>query len=397
MFVLTTPVFGIYKAHSKSSEAVLTGNIFDRGVDVDSDGLFDYLEVGVETNVSEAGNYWVKVNALFSSDYEYINVENTQLVSLNVGVQVFYIPLNGSTIYTSGLNPAKVSYISLRDEGGNLFGSLYGVPLSREYLYTEFETPAAALTGVIHDQGVDADGNGALDYLQIGVEVNVTKAGNYIIVVNGLPASNGYIDVGFSQLATLEVGVQVVPIPLNGTTIYASGLNPANVSYISLNDEHAYFLGELREIPLSRTYSYTEFEAPVSMKTPSALSCSVSKDTIMQGQSIVVSGTLNVTLSGKTVTLTYRKPDSSAMNRTVTTDSDGSYSDSYTPDATGSWSITASWEGDSTYNGATSSSRSFIVNAVPFIETTLGMAMIGGGIVLIVIVVVVLVLRKRKT
>jgi hypothetical protein len=128
-----------------------------------------------------------------------------------------------------------------------------------------------------------------------------------------------------------------------------------------------------------------------------ALSCSTSKDVITQGQSIVVSGSLNVTLSGKTVTLTYRKPDGSIVNRTVTTGSDGSYSDSYTPDATGSWSITASWTGDYTYKGATSSSQSFIVNAIPFIETPLGMATIGGAIILIVIVAAILVLRRRKT
>jgi len=127
------------------------------------------------------------------------------------------------------------------------------------------------------------------------------------------------------------------------------------------------------------------------------LSCSASKATITQGESIVVSGSLNVTLSGKTVTLTYRKPDGSTINRTITTGSDGSFSDSYTPDTTGSWSVTASWAGDYTYKGATSSSQSFMVNAVPFIETLLGMATIGGAIILIVIIVVVLVLRRRKT
>jgi len=172
------------------------------------------------------------------------------------------------------------------------------------------------------------------------------------------------------------------------------------IYYDTVTGVAAEYQYEEREI--SDSYTTTTKESMILQNSniwniKTALSCSVSKGTITQGESIVVSGSLNVTLSGKTVTLTYRKPDGSIVNRTVTTGSDGSYSDSYTPDATGSWSVTASWEGDSTYNGATSSSRSFMVNAVPFIETPLGMAMIGGGIVLIVVVVVVSVLRKRKT
>jgi len=132
-------------------------------------------------------------------------------------------------------------------------------------------------------------------------------------------------------------------------------------------------------------------------KMMTELSCSVSKDTITQGDSIVISGSLNVTLSGKTVTLTYRKPDGSTFNRTVTTGSDGSYSDSYIPDTAGSWSVTASWTGDSSYNGATSSSRSLTVNSVTFILfTPLGVALTGGIIVLAVIVVVLVLRRKPK-
>jgi hypothetical protein len=130
-------------------------------------------------------------------------------------------------------------------------------------------------------------------------------------------------------------------------------------------------------------------------RAPTELSCSVSKNTITQGDGIVVSGSINVSLSGKTVTLTYKKPDESILNRTVTTGSDGSYSDSYTPDAAGTWSVTASWTGDSTHNGATSSTRSLTVNSVTFILfTPLGMALTG-GIILLAVIVVLLILRRR--
>jgi len=550
--------------------ALLTGVVHDQGVDTDEDGAFNFLEIGVEVNLTEAGNYSVGIGGLRTSDYGYINCYASQLVSLDVGVQVVYLRLDGPTIYASGLNPMNVSYIGLYDEDGKILGELHDTSLSRIYLYTEFDAPGALLTGVIYDRGVDTDEDGTFEYLEIGVEVNVTEAGNYRASVSGLTGSGYGIGIEASESRSLDVGIQVVNISLDGQQIYSSGFNPVSVSKISLNDRYNNLIQELYDIPLSREYFYTEFGAPapitvgvkignwakynvtvtwqstmpgateppqiqemrkiewlkvevqginatimtilmtyhfkngtdqtlapmsgdiatqfltfiipsnlstgdliagtaapingttirnyagmnrtvnylgfstsffgvnmtqimywdkatgilcemlmemstitdsyvtttstsiemietnVGGKTPSALSCSVSKDTITQGESIVVSGSINATLSGKTVTLIYRKPDGSTMNRTAITGSDGSYSDSYTLDATGSWSVTASWEGDSTYNGAASSSQSIVVSSKSFIETPLGIAMTGGGTIIIVVVAVFLVLRKRQ-
>jgi len=549
--------------------AVLTGVIFDQGIDTDGNGFFDFLEVGVEVNVSGVGDYIIEVDGLLTGDYEYIWVSNSQQISLDMGVQVVNTLLDGPTICASGLNPTNISRIILRNSMYTILGELEMIPLSREYMYTEFEGPAVMLTGVIIDQGIDTNEDGIFEYLEIGVEVNVTEAGTYIVEVKGLMTTdNSYIGVGASQSVSLNVGSQVVYVRLNGITIFASGLNPAKVSNVVLYDESRNYIGSLSDAPLSRTYSYTEFGTPVQVtvgvkvsdwakynfnytwqstdpaateppqfqemrkieyakievqsinnttitllmtyhfingtdqtlppmsadmaaqfntlvipgnlsegdiipgtaapingtisrsytganrvvnylgysssffgmnmtqnmywdkttgilcemlmetstltdsyvttismllkmtetnmwKMMTELSCSVSKDTITQGDSIVISGSLNVTLSGKTVTLTYKKPDGSTFNRTITTGSDGSYSDSYTPDVAGSWSVTASWEGDSTYYGANSSTRSLTVNSATFILfTPLGMALTG-GIILLAVIVAVLVLRRR--
>ena len=65
-------------------------------------------------------------------------------------------------------------------------------------------------------------------------------------------------------------------------------------------------------------------------------------------------------LPGKIMALTYTKPNASTLTRIIVTIFDGSYTDAYTPDATGAWSVSASWEVDSLFDGA-SSSKSFIV------------------------------------
>jgi hypothetical protein len=95
-------------------------------------------------------------------------------------------------------------------------------------------------------------------------------------------------------------------------------------------------------------------------KITSTISCSVSQDSLTLGNSLTVSGSISSEISGKTVTLTYTKPDSSTFIRTSTTNP-GDYSDTHTPDADGSWSVTASWDGDSTHDGSSSSLMSFTV------------------------------------
>jgi hypothetical protein len=96
-----------------------------------------------------------------------------------------------------------------------------------------------------------------------------------------------------------------------------------------------------------------------------SLSCSVSSSEVTGEDAVTISGAINPKMSGTTVTLTYTKPDSSTVIRTISTTSKGNYSDAYTPNADGLWSVTASWDGDSTHEGSTSTIQSFTVNRSP--------------------------------
>jgi hypothetical protein len=131
-------------------------------------------------------------------------------------------------------------------------------------------------------------------------------------------------------------------------------------------------------------------------KIVTQLSCSVSQDTIKEGSSILVSGSIDADLPGRVVILTYRKPNGSILNRTVTTDSKGAYSDSYTLEANGPWGVSASWEGDLNHTGAASLLKSIMVTPKPFIETSLGMATIGLAIIIVAMPVVLFLLKRRK-
>lgn len=98
-----------------------------------------------------------------------------------------------------------------------------------------------------------------------------------------------------------------------------------------------------------------------AIKTTSNISCFVNPATVEINQSIRTFGSIKPPIQEAVLTLTYTKPDSSTLTRTVTSGADGSYNYTYKPDDTGSWSVRASWKGDAQYEGAISSDVYFTV------------------------------------
>lgn len=135
----------------------------------------------------------------------------------------------------------------------------------------------ASLTGEVYDEGVDKDGNGKFDLLQIGVEVNVTDPGRYQVYVSDLVGNDSsYCWFGKSQSAHLDQGIQRINVALYGPQIYDQHINPKNVSSISLyaieygpfGEEIEHWLDDQYDLPLSGgsgpegIYLYTEFDSP---------------------------------------------------------------------------------------------------------------------------------------
>lgn len=95
--------------------------------------------------------------------------------------------------------------------------------------------------------------------------------------------------------------------------------------------------------------------------TKTAISCWTDPKNLNLGDNAYVRGGITNPVSGATVTLTYNKPDSTTTTRTVTTAADGTYEDTFAPDLKGAWTVFASWAGDATHVGATSSWTFFTV------------------------------------
>jgi len=109
-------------------------------------------------------------------------------------------------------------------------------------------------------------------------------------------------------------------------------------------------------------------------KVSTTIKCSASTTSVAMGNSLTVSGSITPAVSGATVTLTYTKPDATTLTRTVTSLADGSFSDTYMPDAAGEWSVESSWQGDAGHTGATSTAAAFTITAEGIVSTTISCA-----------------------
>ena len=142
--IISTLMFFLVQVSPVSAQeelANLTGIIYDEGVDTDGDGAFDYLNLGVEVNVTTAATYRVEAGGLYDSSYNSISVLTDNSKYLDVGIHVVYLALNGSNIYASGVNPTWIAGINLYDESDTVLDTVYDLSLSKEYSYTEFQPP----------------------------------------------------------------------------------------------------------------------------------------------------------------------------------------------------------------------------------------------------------------
>jgi len=269
LLIISTLLFFLVQVSPVSAQdeaASLTGTIYDAGVDVDDDGIYDSLDIGIEVNVTTAGTFKIEVSGLLDPSSNLIDVSNQNSTPLDAGIQVVYVSLDGASIYESWLAPVTVSSITLYDESDNSLDSLSDISLSGNYYFLDFGLLPASLTGTIYDEGVDTDGDGVFDYLSLGVEVNVTTAGTYTVDAGGLyEPSDPYNSVSVLTLNStyLDVGIHVVYLALNGTEIHAATVNPTTIASIYLYDEANNTLSELHDLSLPTPYSYAEFQRPI--------------------------------------------------------------------------------------------------------------------------------------
>jgi len=113
----------------------------------------------------------------------------------------------------------------------------------------------------------------------------------------------------------------------------------------------------------------------------SAISITLPTTTIIEGEAVTVTGSLSPQIPGVPVDLTYIKAEDIEEMKTVTSEADGSFTDTHTPEASGSWSVKASWEGNADFEGAASETIHFEV-AEASITPNYTIYIVAGGLLL---------------
>ena len=96
----------------------------------------------------------------------------------------------------------------------------------------------------------------------------------------------------------------------------------------------------------------------------STITCEVPNWQIYSGESLTVSGSIDPSHEGVGVTLKYTDPEDVESDRTVTTQGDGNYVDTVTPNLEGMWTVQASWPGDTDTLASLSPEIRFLVSTI---------------------------------
>jgi hypothetical protein len=258
-------------ARAYTGEATLTGVIYDRGVDADSNGKYDYLEVTIEVNVTEAGDFRVECNSFMNDSGFYLNSYGYNYSYLDIGLRNVTMFFYGPTFNRASFDPKNISQISLfLDYGSPALETIDDVSLSRIYNYTEFDI-GAFFTKEVSDSGIDKDGDGLFDILQIGVQINVTDPGEYSVspyalIDNTDPLNTTYYYEYQSVHENFSADLHTVLFNYSGPGIAMAQINVTTIESVSLSslDSKVTYaqVDQLYNVPLSKTYNYTMFDAP---------------------------------------------------------------------------------------------------------------------------------------
>ena len=124
---------------------------------------------------------------------------------------------------------------------------------------------------------------------------------------------------------------------------------------------------------------------------PSIVSYSISPPLITEGDSVFVSGVVDIAVLGNTLIFAIEKPDGLIWYRTVITNSDGSFVDSFVPDLVGNWTLTVLGNENSTLAGRAGMKKSFeVVSYDPFSILPLWLLPTLGIIIPAIVIIIVI-------
>ncbi len=229
----------------------------DRGLDLNSNSLYEYLVVTAYVAVFVEGTYYISGMSPFGL------MENcTYLQTGIIPVDLQYI---GFQIVNSGANGPYSIDLELRDEYGNLLDA--DPHSTAPYNRNEFEPkPPVSFDAPHWDYGLDTDTDTKYNYLVVMANLTVDAPGFYEIRGELYDSMDMNKITETSNMTWLDAGQQTIYMTFDGITIHLSRSNGPYGVYLEIYDGLEYFL-EFNAFN-TRAYSYTDFDMPPAVFTP---------------------------------------------------------------------------------------------------------------------------------
>ena len=265
----------------------------DCGIDTDSNGLYDYLQINLTATVNYDGRYRIRTY-LYDSSWNWI-VTVTDDTMLSAGSRIIQMQFDAWDISENGLGGTfhTWNYIDAWVDGGwyNMDSESY---TTASYSIDVFERPSLLFAPPHSDYVTDTDGNSLWNILTVEVNVNVSVEGDFSITGVMMDWIGNTIDT-VTNATHLGVGDWVVELVYQGYPIRYNGRSgPFDIDLTARSgsdilDTDTYSTG---------SYSYSSFEnAPGWFELPyDATGMDSNSDGLYDW--LVVNVTVNVTLAG---------------------------------------------------------------------------------------------------
>lgn len=210
-----------WPALGRGSTANLAGNYAVQGLDSDGDGQFDALELSLDVNASEAGDYAVVAWIADGNGDDVAWARNE--VALPAGTSNVQATFDGAILFEAGsAQPYSVSRVQLTALVGkhDVIKDAAAFPVTTTLTASDFDPPAARFTGNPTEQAVDDGSDGIFDRLEIAVDVVIDEPAEYEVV--GQLSGNGLSLVASASIpASVGAGASNVTLDYPGSAIFA--------------------------------------------------------------------------------------------------------------------------------------------------------------------------------
>jgi Big-like domain-containing protein len=236
----------------------------DFGYDTNGNLLYDFLVVNASISVSIADDYTVD-GLLYKSNTSLFlyNGTVTHLLPGNWTISVFY---DGPAINTSGVDGPYFVLLNLWDGPRNLLDSTSHT--TQAYKHTDFDSAPAVFTPPHSDAGIDSDGDGRFNVLDVNASVTVNVAGEYYVNALLHDVSNT-VSLFSSKFVTFDPGSRTVVLPFPGSAINASGVDGPYLIELGIYSTPQFHALDVDE-HVTAAYDHLEFEEPAAMRSPYA-------------------------------------------------------------------------------------------------------------------------------